>query len=82
MGYATSGFLQKFCLPLICSSITLIRAELCVCVCVSERVRVFLCVSIVKSVVMEVGHVILTPATTEGEQGRAVVYVYLCICAV
>ena len=33
----------------------------------------------VRSVVMEVGHVVLTPAATEeGEQGRAVVYVYLC----
>lgn len=34
-------------------------------VCVSERVCVFLCASIVKSVVMEVDHVILTPAATE-----------------
>lgn len=76
VGYATSGFLQKFCLPLLCSSITLIRAEVCVraCVCVfSLRVR------FVMFVVKEVGHVFVTLTSTErGEQGRAVVFVYLC----
>ena len=41
VGYATSGFLQKFCLPLLCSSITLIRAEVCVCACACVC---FLCV--------------------------------------
>ena len=61
MGYATSGFLQKFYLPppLLLDHIDQSRS-----VCVSERVCVFLCASIVKSVVMEVGHVILTPATS------------------